>query len=59
MVGACGNLLIASTSLMKSEACSLVEIEVGGESGESFGEKRRYKIPAQETGCVSENEESL
>lgn len=24
-----------------------------------FGEKRRHKILAQETGCVSENEESL
>lgn len=58
VVGACGDVLIASTSLMKSEACSLVEIEVE-EDSESFREKREYKILAQETGCVSENEESL
>lgn len=59
VVGACGDVLIASTSLMKSEACSLVEIEVEEEDSESFREKREYKILAQETGCVSENEESL
>lgn len=40
MVGACGNLLIASTSLMKSEVCSLVEIEVGGD-GESFWREKK------------------
>lgn len=59
VVGACGNLLTASTSLMKSEACTLVETEVEGEGGKSFREKRRYKILAQETGYVSGNEESL
>ena len=36
VVRASGNLLIASTSSMKSEAHSLVESVVGGEGGGSF-----------------------
>lgn len=41
VVGVCGTLLIVSTTSVKSEACSLVEIEVGGEGGKIFQREKK------------------